>query len=318
MAKINFTNKAVFSKTEEKNYHIEINENSVIEIPLDLIDIGENIRDMSTDQELEELGQTIKEYGQLEPCIVHQEGERYVVEMGSRRYKACKLEDIPTLKCIVRPKFQSEKERIIIQAIENEHRRDMSSRERELYMAKLLELGMSQKEIANALHKNKGWINEALKAYNNYQKDKKLFDGLNEEISTRTMADTSYLTQEELASAIAKAKKSENTKKIFTDEVKRIKEEKTKKDSNKTNETTSEEKTNNTKSFDIFSDSYSEDKNETQKIISNIDLQLSIEINEENKTIKVKSFSNENEELNSFIKNQIRVYYLEQGYSLND
>ena len=120
MAKLNFANKSVFGKQEEKNFNIEINDNSVIDIPIELIDIGENIRDMTTDQELEELGQTIREYGQIEPCIVHQEGERYVIEMGSRRYKACKLEDIPTLKCIVRPKFQSEKERIIIQAIEND------------------------------------------------------------------------------------------------------------------------------------------------------------------------------------------------------
>lgn len=317
MAKLNFANKSVFGKQEEKNFNIEINDNSVIDIPIELIDIGENIRDMTTDQELEELGQTIREYGQIEPCIVHQEGERYVIEMGSRRYKACKLEDIPTLKCIVRPKFQSEKERIIIQAIENEHRRDMSSREREIYMAKLIDIGMSQTEIAKALHKNKGWVNEALKAYTNYQKDKDIFDNLNVEISTRTMADTAYLSKEELENAVAKAKQSDNTKKTFKEEVKKIKDEK----KHMENEDIDE----NTESFNIFNnDDFSIDTSEMNESndniedVMNLDIKYTVTVNNTEKKIKVNAITKFDDELSTLIKNEIRRYYLEKGYNIND
>lgn len=309
MSRLDFSNKSVFAKEEEPKEEIKITENSVVEIPLELIDIGENIRDMSTDQELEELGQTIREYGQLEPCIVHKEGERYIVEMGSRRYKACKLEDIPTLKCIVRNKFTNDKERIIIQAIENEHRRDMSSREREVYMAKLIELGMNQIDIAKALHKNKGWVSEALKAYTNYQKDKDIFDGLGEEISTRTMADTANLSTEQLKKAVEKAKVSNNAKKTFSDEIK-----KQKKENKQSIISEDEENETETNSFEIFDNS----RQEKDEKIKNLNVEYTVSINEVTKTVNVNSLIDKNEELNSYIKNQIRIFYLDKGYKIND
>ncbi|MBQ2183483.1 MAG: ParB/RepB/Spo0J family partition protein, partial [Lachnospiraceae bacterium] len=136
--------------------------NSYVEIPIADIELEKNIRDTYSDDSLEELGESIVENGQIQPIVVTPKNGKYVVKVGHRRYKACLLKDVKTVKCLVEDDFTSEKDRIVIQAIENEQRLNLSSRERESYIAKLIDLGMSQTEIAKALHKTKGWVSEAL------------------------------------------------------------------------------------------------------------------------------------------------------------
>ena len=102
--------------TEEKKETQTVSLGTIVEIPIELIDIGENIRNVNEDDEskLRQIGESIKADGQIEPCIVYQQGERYIIKAGSRRYKACMLCDVPTLKCIIDKKFNDEKERINI------------------------------------------------------------------------------------------------------------------------------------------------------------------------------------------------------------
>lgn len=195
----------------------DIKSNMVVQIPMDLIDIGENIRDMDANDELalSELGSSIKAYGQIEPCVVYPKDGRFVVKVGSRRYRACLDADIPTLKCIVEKGFSDEIDRIIKQAIENEHRKDMSPREREAYMAQLLNMGMTQMEIAKALHKGKGWVSEALSAYRIREQNKDLFAGLLEEPCTRDVYTVGKLKRPEIKKIIDEANENGGTKREF-------------------------------------------------------------------------------------------------------
>ena len=91
----------------------------------------------------------------------------------------------------------------------------MSPSERERYMASLLELGMSQLEIAKALHKGKGWVCEALKAYTIRQKNKDLFAGLKEEPGTREVYTVGKLKKVEFEKVIEQAKERGGTRKEF-------------------------------------------------------------------------------------------------------
>ena len=194
---------------------------SVVEIPIELIDIGENIRNVNEDDEfkLRQLGDSIKSDGQIEPCIVYQEGDRYIIKAGSRRYKACVLSDIPVLKCVIDKKFKDKKERIIYQATENEHRDDMNPREREKYMSELLELGMNQNEIAKALHKNKGWVSEALTAHNLLNENNDLQEIIDEDTSTRDVWKMSKLEEDELAEVKKAVKEKGGGKKALKEEL---------------------------------------------------------------------------------------------------
>lgn len=186
--------------------------NEIKKIPTHLIDIGENIRNTKTDyaEDLFELGQSIKSVGQLQPCIVYPRGDRYILKYGSRRFRACLQAGIPTVDCIISSEFKDEKERILTQAIENEHRKGMTDKEREKYICDLKNMGMSIEEIAKGLKKSKGWISKALKAYNLREKNAELLDGFTGEIDTATMYQFDKLSTENLNRIIEEAKNEDN------------------------------------------------------------------------------------------------------------
>ena len=204
---------------DEDEPQIDYSKQKLVDIPIEQIEIDKNIRDAYADASLEELGDSIIENGQIQPIIVTKKGDKYVVKVGHRRYKACLLRDVATLKCIVEDDFKNEKERIITQAIENEQRLNLSSREREAYIAQLIDLGLSQIEIARALHKSKGWVSEALTSYKFVNENQGIFEELSEEPSTRDTWKASTLSKEQLSSAIEAAKEQGGTKEAFKKEI---------------------------------------------------------------------------------------------------
>lgn len=316
---------------DESSEHETVELGTVVEIPIDLIDIGENIRNVEEDDEskLRQLGDSIKADGQIEPCIVYQSGKRYVLKAGSRRYKACMLSDIPVLKCIIDKKFADEKERIIYQATENEHRDDMNPRERETYMARLMELGMSQIEIAKALHKNKGWVSEALTAHTTLQENSDLKKIIDESVSTRDIWRASRLDKGELEELKEAVKEKGGGKKAFKEEldkkIKPKKEEKTEEEEKTENEEINEvfginfEIDNSADETDISSetnDNIETDEQVPHKNIYTVDATLSLLVNETDKRIKytgpkVKS------DFEKFIVNQAQNYFIDKGYTVD-
>ena len=284
----------------------------VIEIPIDLIDIGENIRNADEDDEnsLLLLGDSIKAEGQIEPCIVYQSGNRYVLKAGSRRYKACVLSNIGVLKCIIDKKFKDEKERIIYQATENEHRDNMNPREREKYMARLLELGMSQIEIAKALHKNRGWVSEALTAYNLLAENKALSNIIAEDISTRDIWNASRLSEKDLIEVINAIKEKGGSKVVFKEEInKKLKAKKEKTDEKELNS-----KINRLLGIDTENDKVSINKSEEYTI----ELHFTFQINEKLKKVAFTGdLTKIDSNLEKYTLNQIKNFYLNKGYSID-
>ena len=258
--------------------------NSLIEIPIDKIVLDKNIRDTYADDSLEQLGDSIVENGQIQPVIVALTDKGYKVKVGHRRVKACMLRDIPFVKCIVEDNFEDEKQRIIIQAIENEQRLNLSSREREAYIAQLLDLGMSQVEIAKALHKTKGWVSEAITAFNFVNDNQEIFEDLVEEPSTRDAWIASKLPKDQLKSAVQEAKNQGGTKEAFKKEI-----------SKRYNQNSADRKKHDVQTF----------------LLSN-----SVRIDFENKEVSVETVKSFDKELDEVILEGIKRYYKKQGYNL--
>ena len=104
---------------------------------------------------LEELAQSIKENGLMEPIIVVPRGERYMIIAGERRWRACKLaglEDVPVR--ILEADDQTVAE---LSLLENLQREDLSIVEEAQAYQGLVEMGLTQEEIARKMGIKQAW-----------------------------------------------------------------------------------------------------------------------------------------------------------------
>ena len=78
-------------------------ETVVRDIPIDEIDPNADQPRREFDKDaLEQLAQSISEAGVLSPILVVEEGMRYRIVAGERRYRASRLAGLATVPCIVR------------------------------------------------------------------------------------------------------------------------------------------------------------------------------------------------------------------------
>lgn len=81
-------------------------------------------RKLFDDKALEELANSVKKHGVLQPIVVTAERGKYVIVAGERRYRASKLAGLKTIPAIVRT--LSGQHRLEISLIENLQRRDLN------------------------------------------------------------------------------------------------------------------------------------------------------------------------------------------------
>jgi ParB family chromosome partitioning protein len=131
-------------------------------LPIDKIDVSHfNVRKTKREEGLEELGQSIKEIGVQQPIVVFQEGDRYKLIIGQRRFLASQRigkQDIPAL-IIEKP---SETDSTLASFSENIHRTELDYRDKMQVATQLLKdlgdvaktakrLGVSQATVKNYL-----------------------------------------------------------------------------------------------------------------------------------------------------------------------
>lgn len=104
---------------------------------------------------LEELAQSIKESGLLEPIVVVKRGDRYMIVAGERRWRACgiaKIEKVP-----VRILEADDQKVAELSLLENLQREDLSIIEEAWAYQGLINMGMSQEEIALKMGIKQSW-----------------------------------------------------------------------------------------------------------------------------------------------------------------
>ena len=116
------------------------------------------------DQEsMEELADSMKEYGVIQPLLVKKTGEdRYQIIAGERRWRAAKIAGLKEVPVIVRE--YDRQQSIEIALIENVQRADLNPIEEAMAYAQLMEeFGMKQEEIASRVSKNRTTIANSLR-----------------------------------------------------------------------------------------------------------------------------------------------------------
>lgn len=106
---------------------------------------------------IEELAQSIKEHGVLQPIIVRKSIKGYDIVAGERRYRASKEANLKTIPAIV--KDFTEDEMMEIALIENLQREDLNPLEEAKAYQKLMDhLGTTQEELSKRLGKSRPHI----------------------------------------------------------------------------------------------------------------------------------------------------------------
>lgn len=133
------------------------------------------------DQEaLEELAESIKEHGVLEPIIVKESIKGYELIAGERRTKATKLAGLDTIPAII--KDFNDEEMMEIALLENIQREDLSPiEEAKAYKNFMDKMKLTQEEVANKFKKSRSYITNILGLLNLPEEVQK--DVINHDIS---------------------------------------------------------------------------------------------------------------------------------------
>ena len=144
------------------------------EIDIDLISPNPNQpRKLFEQDKLDELTESIKKYGVIQPIILRKDGELYTIIAGERRWRACKNANIKTIPSIVRDIENKNASEIAL--IENIQREDLNPiDEANAYQFIMDRYGITQEQVSNIVGKSRVYVTNIMRLNNldEYVKDK--------------------------------------------------------------------------------------------------------------------------------------------------
>lgn len=136
------------------------------EIELDQIHPNPDQPRQYFDQEkLQELADSIREQGQIQPIMVRPNGDGFVIVHGERRWRACQLAGLDTIRAEVRE--ASADEAYTLSVVENEQREDISPIETAQAIHRMMESqALTQEGVARRISKSRTWVAQKLRLLN--------------------------------------------------------------------------------------------------------------------------------------------------------
>lgn len=146
----------------------EVLKNTTQEIEIDLISPNkQQPRKMFNEDALEELSESIKEHGIIEPLVVSKKTdsnkkEYYQIVAGERRWRAAKLAGIKKVPVVV--KEYTDHQILEIALIENIQREDLNPiEEAQAYSSLIKELSLTQDQLAERVSKSRTAITNSMR-----------------------------------------------------------------------------------------------------------------------------------------------------------
>ena len=130
----------------------------IVNIPVELIDRNVNQpRKNFTEEGIEELKNSILEHGIIQPVVVSKNGDRYLIIVGERRFRASLRAGLKEIPCIIESFEKVKIQEVAL--IENIHRRDLNAIEIAESMKELLEeYNLTQEELSKKINKSRSYI----------------------------------------------------------------------------------------------------------------------------------------------------------------
>lgn len=114
------------------------------------------------EEQMQELAESIKRHGILQPLLVQKKGSFYEIIAGERRWRAAKMAGLKEVPVVLREYDRQQSMEIAL--IENVQRADLNPiEEAKAYQQLILEFGLKQEEIAERVSKNRTTITNAMR-----------------------------------------------------------------------------------------------------------------------------------------------------------
>ncbi|MBQ1906545.1 MAG: ParB/RepB/Spo0J family partition protein [Firmicutes bacterium] len=122
---------------------------------------------------LDELADSIREYGVIQPILVRRSGRGYELVAGERRWRAARLAGLKRVPAIVRE--LSDRENAFFALIENMQRSDLNSIEEAEGLSRMMdEFGLTHDEAGKAVGKSRAYVSNAIRLLKLPEQVKKL------------------------------------------------------------------------------------------------------------------------------------------------
>lgn len=138
-------------------------ESNLMELDIDRLDPAlDQPRNIFKENKLEELAQSIRHNGIIQPLVVRRKGERFEIIAGERRWRAAQKAGLHKIPCVIRD--VSSENLLEISLIENIQREELNPIEEANAFKRLLEMrDLTQEEVARRVGKERSSITNALR-----------------------------------------------------------------------------------------------------------------------------------------------------------
>ena len=167
-------------------------------------------------ESLEELAESIKEFGLIQPIVVCKKDGYYSIVAGERRWRACKIAGIEKIPVIVREDDEKVNQEIAL--IENIQREDLNPIEKAAGIKNLMtRFGLRQEDIAKRLGKSRSTIANTVRLLNleprvlEFAKEGKLTEGHCRALLGITDPEKQYKTAVRMIERGATVREAENS-----------------------------------------------------------------------------------------------------------
>ena len=157
------TEKKAKAKAEAKAAEEMDDKGRILMLKLDLVQPNKEQPRKTFDEEIiNELAESVKNYGVLQPLLVQKKGSFYEIIAGERRWRAAKAAGLKEVPAVL--KEYSKQEAMEISLIENVQRADLNPIEEALGYRQLIdEFGLTQEEIAVRVAKSRTAITNTMR-----------------------------------------------------------------------------------------------------------------------------------------------------------
>lgn len=136
---------------------------NILEIPIE--DVYPNPNQPRThfdEKALEELSESIKTLGIIQPITVRKDGEKFEIISGERRYRASQLAGLKTIPAYIR--LVNDQQLLEMALVENIQREDLDAIEVALTYQRLLgEIGLTQESLSQRIGKERSTITNSIR-----------------------------------------------------------------------------------------------------------------------------------------------------------